>query len=93
MLQPIFLNSNYLVIGVNKKTDADLTEYAKQRDSLMEQAISDRKNQVFEDYLTTAMNRMKQAGKIRIYQDVLDTIAEDEPQAAPPRRPQLPITK
>jgi len=94
VLQPIFLNSNYLVIGVNKKTDADLTEYAKQRDSLMQQALSDRKNQVFEDYLTAVMTRMKQAGKIKTYQDVLDTMAEDEPEAQPPpRRPQLPITK
>jgi peptidyl-prolyl cis-trans isomerase D len=92
VLQPIFLNSNYLVLGVNKKTDADLTEYAKQRDQLMQQALTDRKNQVFEDYLTTVMNRMKQAGKIRIYQEVLDTMPEDEPEAQPPRRPQLPIT-
>jgi len=94
VLQPIFLNSNYVVVGVNKKTDADLTEYAKQRDSLMQQATSDRKSQVFGDYLTTVMSRMKQAGKIKIYQEVLDTLAEDEPEAQPPRRaPQLPITK
>lgn len=93
VLPPIFLNLNYVVVGVNKKTDADLTEYAKQRDSLMQQALSERKNQVFEDYLATVMTKMKQAGKIRIYQDVLDTMAEDEPEAQPPRRPQLPPTK
>ena len=93
VLQPIFLNSNYLVIGVNKKTDADLTEYAKQRDSLMQQALMDRKNQVFEDYLTSVMNRMKQGGKIKTYKEVLDTMAEDEPEALPPQRPQLPISK
>jgi hypothetical protein len=93
VLQPIFLNQNYLVIGVNKKTDADLTEYAKQRDSLMQQALTDRKNQVFEDYLTSVVTRMKQASKIKIYKDVLDTMAEDEPEAQPPQRPRLPITK
>jgi len=90
---PIFLNSNYLVIGVNKKTDADLTEYAKQRESLMQQALTERKNQVFEDYLTAVKRRMEQAGNIKIYQDVFDTIQEDEPEALPQRRPQLPITK
>jgi len=94
VLQPIFLNQNYLVVGVNKKTDADLTEYAKQRDSLMQQALTERKNQVFEDYLGAVKMRMEQAGKIKIYKDVFDTIQEDEPEAAPPRRqPQLPITK
>ncbi len=94
VLQPILLNQNYLVIGVNKKTDADLTEYAKQRESLMQQALTERKNQVFEDYLGAVKMRMEQAGKIKIYKDVFETIQEDEPEAAPPRRqPQLPITK
>jgi hypothetical protein len=93
VLQPIFLNANYLVIGVNKKTDADLTEYAKQRDSLLQQATSERKNQVFEDYLATVMTQMKQAGRIKIYQEALAMMGEDEPEAQPPRRPQLPITK
>ena len=93
VLQPIFLNSNYIILGINKKTDADLTEYAKQRDSLMQQAISERKNQVFEDYLNSVMTGMKQSGNIRIYHDILASMAADEEQALPPTRPQLPITK
>jgi peptidyl-prolyl cis-trans isomerase D len=93
VLQPISLNQNYLVIGVNKKTDADLTEYAKQRDNLMQQALTSRKGQVFEDYLTSVMTGMKQSGKIKIYKDVFDTLAEDEPDARPPQRPRLPISK
>lgn len=88
---PIFLNQNYLVIGVNKRTDADLTEYAKQRDSLMQSALSQRKNQVFDDYLNTVLVRMKQEGTIKIYKDVLDSVREEEPEAAPQRRPQLPV--
>lgn len=94
VLQPIFLNQNYLVIGVNKKTDADLTEYAKQRDSLMQTALTERKNQVFEDYLNAVKTRLEQAGNIKIYKEVLDTVREDEIEAPPPRRqPQLPITR
>src|SRR5262249_39829657 len=91
VLQPIFLNSNYVVIGINKKTDADLTEYAKQRDSLMQTALTERKNQVFEDYLSSMKTRLEQAGKIRIYKDVLATLQEEEPEAQPPRRqPRIP---
>ena len=95
VLQPVFLNQNYLVIGVNKKTDADLTEYAKQRDSLMQQALTERKNQIFEDYLGAVKTRMEQAGTIKVYKDVFDTIQDEAPEAAPPprRQPQLPITK
>jgi len=90
---PIFVNENYLVIGINKRTDPDLTEYAKQRESLMTSALSERKNQVFEDYLNSVLSRMKQEGTVKIYKDVLDTVREDEPEAIPQRRPPLPVTR
>lgn len=95
IVKPIFLNSNYVVIGVNSRTEADLTEFAKQRDSLMQSALSERRNQVFSDYLAAVQRQMQQNGKITIYNDVLAALQEqEEPEAAPPRsRPQLPITK
>lgn len=95
LVNPIFLNSNYLIIGFNNRTEADLTEFAKQRDSLMESALSERRNQVFSDYLAAVQRQMQQAGKITIYKDVFAALQDqEEPVAAPPRtRPQLPITK
>lgn len=90
---PIFLNNNYLVFGINKRTDADLTEYAKQRDSLMQTALTERKNQVFQDYLSSVKTRMEQAGKIKVYKDVLASLREGEPEAEPRRPPQLPVTQ
>ena len=91
---PIFLNSNYLVIGVNTRTEADLAEFAKQRDSLMQTALTERKNQVFEDYLTAVQKRMEQNGKIKIYKDVLAGMMEaEEPEAAPQRRPPIQLPK
>jgi peptidyl-prolyl cis-trans isomerase D len=91
---PIFLNQNYLVIGVNKRTDADLAEFGKQRDSLMQTALTERKNQVFEDYLAAVQAGMERDGKIKINKDVLAAMQEEEaPEAAPQRRPRLPITK
>src|ERR1041384_714614 len=94
VLQPIFLNQNYLIIGVNKRTEADMTEYAKQRESLTQSALSDRKNQIFSDYLGALATRMKQDGSMKIYKDVLDNVREEEPDAVPQqRRPQLPINQ
>lgn len=90
---PIFLNQNYLVIGVTKRTDADLTEYAKQSDSLMQSALSERKNQVFEDYLAAVKRNMESNGKIKINKDVLIALQDEEEQAAPPQRPRLPVTQ
>jgi hypothetical protein len=91
---PIFLNQNYVVLGVNTRTEADLTEFAKQRDSLMQSALTERKNQVFDDYLTAVQHRMEQDGKIKIYKDVLANMTEtEEPEAAPQRRPPLQLPK
>ena len=60
----------------------------------MQTAQTERKNQVFEDYLAAQRSRLDQAGKVKINKDVFANFqAEEEPEAAPPRRPQLPITR
>ena len=87
---PIFLNENYLVIGVTKRTEADMAEFAKQRDTLMETAQSDRKNQVFEDYLASVKQRMKQDGDITVYNEVLAQYQAAQPDIDLPTRPQIP---
>jgi len=78
---------------VTKRTEADLTGYAKQRDSLMQTALTERKNQVFDDYLAAVQKRMENSGKIKINKDVLIALQDEEPEAAPRQRPRLPITK
>ena len=90
---PIFLNQNYLVIGVTKRTEADPLEFIKQKDSLMQAALTERKNQVFDDYLAAVQKRMESNGKIKINKDVLISLQEDEPEAAPRQRPRLPVTQ
>jgi len=87
---PIFLNDNYLVMGVNKRTEADLAEFAKQRDELMETARTERKNQVFADYLGNVQERMKRDGKIKIYKEVLDQFKEETPEIELPTNPSAP---
>jgi peptidyl-prolyl cis-trans isomerase D len=83
---PIFLNENYLVLGVTKRTDADMAEFTKQRDSLVETALKDRRDQVFQDYLSTARLEMQQNGQIKIYKEQLDELQEDEPDIQVPPR-------
>ena len=83
---PIFLNENYIVIGVNKRTDADMAEFTKQRDSLIDTALKDRRDQVLEDYLSTVKLQMQRDGKIKIYKDALDELQEEEPDIQIPTR-------
>lgn len=87
---PIKIGDAWVIVGATKRTEADLAEYAKQRDQLMQTALSARRNQVFDDYINAVQARMQQEGKIKIYDDVLARLAEDQP-AALPQQPRLPI--
>jgi hypothetical protein len=91
---PVKIGESVVVLGVEKRHEADLAEFAKQREQLTQAMLTQRQNQVFEDYIASVQQRMKQAGKIKIYQDVMARLEEDEPEVAPaplPQRPQLPF--
>lgn len=80
---PIKTGANYTVIAATKRTDADLAEFAKQRDTLVEQSLTTRRAQIFDDYISTVQAGYDRDGKIKIYNDVLAQIAEDEPAVTP----------
>ena len=81
---PIKVGDNWVIIGATKRIDADLAKFASQRDGLTQSLLSERQNQVFDDYISQLQQRLKNDGKIEIYKDVLATLEEDEPVAAPP---------
>lgn len=80
---PVKVGENWIVLGVTNRKNADLAAFASQRNDLMSTMLSARQNQVFEDYITAVQNRMKQEGKIKIYQDVLTAMEQSEPEFAP----------
>jgi len=88
---PIKVGENWVVAGVTKRTEADLAEFAKQRDSLKQQMLNERQGQVFEDYIAGVQERMKREGKIKIYDDVLAAMQEDEPDEALPPQFNFPV--
>ena len=84
---PVKIGENWVVIGENKRIEADLAEFAKQREELTQTALAERRNMVFGDYIASVHSRMEQDGKIKIYDDVLNQMsADEEPPAALPRR-------
>jgi hypothetical protein len=68
---------------VTKKTDADLAAFAQQREQSKQTMLSERQNQVFGDYIAAVQEKMKRDGKIKIYDDVLASMEQEEPAAAP----------
>jgi peptidyl-prolyl cis-trans isomerase D len=90
--EPVKVGDTWVVVGATKRKEADLAEFAKQRDQLTQSALKARQDQLFEDYIASLIERMKRDGKIKIYTAVMATIEEEEPAAAPPpRRPRFPV--
>ncbi|MCU1266587.1 MAG: Parvulin-like peptidyl-prolyl isomerase [Acidobacteria bacterium] len=89
---PIKVGDSWVIVGATVRKEADLAEFAKQREQLTETALRSRQDQVYEDYVASAIARMKSEGKVKVYKDVLDSIEEDEPQVAPvPQRRSFPV--
>src|SRR6185295_7926834 len=86
---PIKVEDKWVIVGVTKRNDADMSGLAAQRDTLKQSMISERQDQVFDDYVAGVEQRMKQDGKIKIYKDVLAQLDEGEPEAAPGLPPGL----
>lgn len=87
---PLKVGDNWVVLGATNRKEADLAEFSQHRERLTETMLSAKQNQVFEDYIATAQRRMMQEGKIKIYQNVLASIEEAEPDSALPRGAQFP---
>jgi peptidyl-prolyl cis-trans isomerase D len=80
---PIKVDDKWVIVGVTKRIDADQSGFAAQRDTMKQSMISERQDQVFEDYIAGVERRMKQNGDIKIYDDVLAQLEEAEPAAEP----------
>ncbi|MDQ1522224.1 MAG: peptidyl-prolyl cis-trans isomerase [Pyrinomonadaceae bacterium] len=81
---PVKLGDSWVVLAVTKRTDADLAEFAKQRDQLTQSMLTTRRNDVFDDYVTAIRARLDRDGKVKIYDDVLARNADEDEAAAPP---------
>jgi len=80
---PIKVDDKWVIVGVTKRYDADMGGLTAQSDTLKQSMMSERQDQVFEDYVGGVTQRMKQEGKIKIYETVLAQLDEGEPAAEP----------
>ena len=65
--------------------EASVAEFPSKKDEVKRSMISERQSQVFEDYVSSVQEKMKRDGKIKVYQDVLDSsLPEEEEQPTLP---------
>lgn len=78
---PIKVGDNWFIVGVTNRTEADMAEFAKQRDQTLESILGQKRGQVFADYIASVRQRMETAGQIKIYKEVIDRIDAADAQA------------
>jgi len=68
---PVKIGDAWFIVGLNEKLDANMDDFAKQRDQLMQQSVGMKRNQVFSDFLADARRRYESEGKIRVYENAI----------------------
>ena len=76
---PINIGDSWVIVGVNNRTEASMDEFAKDRDRLMDEKLSQKRGEIFSDYLASTRQKLEADGKIKIYDDAvakLDTTTD-----------------
>src|SRR2546423_2836465 len=73
---PLSLGSNWLVYRVAEKQEPNPADFDKQKKDLTEQVLQSKRSLAFEAFRTALENRLKQEGKLQIYQDKLKSFGD-----------------
>lgn len=68
---PIKVGESYYIVGVTNREEANMDEFAKQHDTLMEQMLTRKRGEVFQDYVAATRANYEKDGKIKIYDDAI----------------------
>ena len=79
---PVKIGDDWFVVGVNSREEANMDDFSKERDQLIQSKLAEKRGQVFQDYITAKRQEMESNGQIKIYQDALAKI-QDDPAPAP----------
>lgn len=88
---PVKVTDTWFVVGVTNRTEANMEDFAKQHDQLIETMLAQKRGQVFSEYLASVRQVMEGKKEIRIYQDALakiDAKSEDDEDPTMPQFPQ-----
>lgn len=68
---PVKIGDTYYIVGVTNREEANMDDFAKQRDTLMDQMLQRKRGEVYQDYVAAARARYEQNGDITIYKEAM----------------------
>ncbi|MGI8542446.1 MAG: peptidyl-prolyl cis-trans isomerase [Aridibacter sp.] len=87
--KPIKIGDNWYIVGVNEREEANIDDFAKEREQMVQQLLTQKQNRIFSDYLGAVRQEMETKGKIKIFKDAIAKI-DTQTQPAGPQMPQFP---
>ncbi|MCA1608133.1 MAG: hypothetical protein LC730_01570, partial [Acidobacteria bacterium] len=73
----IVTGENYFIVGVTNREEANMEEFAKERNELRESMLQRKRGEVFSDYIASTRRRYEAEGEITIYQEALAKLDEE----------------
>ncbi len=80
---PVKIGDNFYVVGVKGREEASTEDFAKQREDLVQASLSNKRGQVFSDYLAAKRQELESKNEIKIYKDALDKVDAADKNALP----------
>ncbi len=71
---PVKVGDSWYIVGVTNRTEADMSGFPKERDTIMQGMLAQKRSQVFSDYIAEARQKMEAAGQIKVYKEVIEKI-------------------
>ncbi len=68
---PVKIGDNYYVVGVRGREEASSEDFAKQREDLVQTKLTEKRQQVFSDYLAARKQELEAKNEIKIDKDAL----------------------
>ena len=82
--KPVNIGDNWFIIGVTKREEASMEQFAKDRDRLRDDMLDRKRGEFFTDYMNATRIRMENDGSIKIYEDA---VAKIDAESAEPELP------
>ena len=86
---PIKIGSNWFVVGVNSRTEANMDNFSKEHDQLVQTMVTAKRSRIYADYIASIRQKMESKGQIKIYKKVVEKL-DAEARKNQPQTPQLP---
>lgn len=80
---PVKIGDNFYVVGVKGREEASNEDFTKQRDELVFAQLSNKRGQVFSDFLAGKRQDLEAKNEIKIYKEALDKVDASDAKGAP----------